>query len=231
MSTRDTAGAPAADPATPSDPHESGPEPDGGGTERRWFTTDRGMGVFLLVTSVIGFLAAFELTVDKFRLLANPDVVLSCDLNPFFSCGSVMEFPQSEIFGFPNQLLGVFAYAVPLVLGVLLVSRVALPDWIMNGLSVVLLGGVALVTYLQYASIIQIGVGCPWCMIVWVVAILQFCVVLAANILRGRLGEGLLQSTAVRVLASSPVLIACLWLLIIATVMVVNFWTFFGSLI
>ena len=200
-------------------------------TPRRWYTRSRDLGVFLIVTSIIGFLAAFELTVDKFRLLADPDVVLSCDLNPFFSCGSVMTFPQSELFGFPNQILGVFAYAFPLLLGVLLVSAVKVPDWIMNGLSIGLLGGVALVTYLQYASLIEIGVGCPWCMIVWVVAILQFCVVVASNILRGAWGESARQSTALRVLASSPILIACLWLLIIATVMVVNFWSFFGSLI
>lgn len=198
---------------------------------RRWFTGHRGLGSFLLITGVIGLLSAFELTLDKFRILEDPDVVLGCDLNPFFSCGSVMTYPESQIFGFPNQLIGVFAFMVPIVLGVLLLSRVDVPHWMMNGLAVGLLGGVVLVTFLQYTSIFTIGVGCPWCMVVWVVTILQFCVVTASNILRGAMGPGVQGSTVLRVLASAPVALAAVWLLVIGAVMVVEFWTYFGSLI
>lgn len=198
---------------------------------RRWFTGHRGLGAFLVVTGVIGLLSAFELTLDKFRILEDPDVVLGCDLNPFFSCGSVMTYQESELLGFPNQLLGVFAFMVPIVLGVLLLSRVDVPHWIMNGLAIGLLGGVALVTFLQYTSIFEIGVGCPWCMVVWVVTILQFCVVVASNILRGALGATAQRSTVLRVLASAPVAIAAVWLLVIAATMIVEFWTYFGSLI
>ena len=189
------------------------------------------MGTFLLLTGVVGLLASFTLTLDKIRLLANPDAVLGCDLNPYFSCGSVMTYPQSEIFGFPNQLIGVVAFVVPIALGVLLLSRVEIPDWVMNGLAVGLLGGVVLVTFLQYTSIYTIGVGCPWCMVVWVVTIVQFCVVLAANVLRGTFGRSAEDSTVLRVLASMPLVIAAVWLLVIATAMVAQFWTFFGSLI
>lgn len=198
---------------------------------RRWFTGHRGLGAFLLITGIIGLLSAFELTLDKFRILEDPDVVLGCDLNPFFSCGSVMTYPESQIFGFPNQLIGVFAFMVPIVLGVLLLSRVDVPHWMMNGLGIGLLGGVVLVTFLQYASIFTIGVGCPWCMIVWVVTILQFCVVAASNILRGTMGTALQGSTVLRVLASAPVVIAAVWLLVIGAALVVEFWTYFGSLI
>lgn len=189
------------------------------------------MGTFLILTGVVGLLSSFALTVDKITLLANPDAVLGCDLNPFFSCGSVMTYPQSEIFGFPNQLIGVVAFVVPIVLGVLLLARVDIPRWIMNGLAIGLLGGIVLVTFLQYTSIFTIGVGCPWCMVVWVVTIVQFCVVLAANVLSGAFGRSAVDSTVLRVLASMPLLIAGVWLLIIATAMVTQFWTYFGSLI
>ena len=47
-------------------------------------------GIFLIVASVIGFLASFSLAAEKYAKLADPELVLSCDLNPFFSCGSVM---------------------------------------------------------------------------------------------------------------------------------------------
>lgn len=197
----------------------------------RWFTGHRGLGAFLVVTGVIGLLSAFELTLDKLRLLGDPDAVLACDLNPYFSCGGVMTHWQSEIFGFPNQLIGVVAFVVPIVLGVLLLSRVDVPAWIMNGLAVGLLGGIMLVTFLQYASIYTIGVGCPWCMVVWVVTIVQFCVVLAANVLNGTFGRAARESAVLRVLASMPLVLAGVWLLIIATAMVAQFWTFFGSLV
>lgn len=197
----------------------------------RWFTGHRGLGAFLVITGVVGLLSSFALTLDKIRLLGNPDAVLGCDLNPYFSCGSVMTYPQSEIFGFPNQLIGVVAFVVPIVLGVLLLARVDLPRWVMNGLAIGLLGGVVLVTFLQYTSIYTIGVGCPWCMVVWVVTVMQFCVMLAANVLRGTFGRSAQDSTVLRVVASMPIVIAGVWLLIIATVMITQFWTFFGSLI
>lgn len=200
-------------------------------TPRRWYTRSRDLGVFLIVTSIIGFLAAFELTVDKFRLLADPDVVLSCDLNPFFSCGSVMQHWQSEIFGFPNQFLGIGAFVFPLLLGVLLVSRHEIRPWIMVGLNIGLLAGVALVMFLFYASIYAIGIGCPWCMVVWVVTILEFCAVTARNTLTGAFGRGLQESTAARTLASSPILIGCVWLLVIAVCIVTRFWVYFGGLL
>jgi len=188
------------------------------------------MGVFLIVTSVIGFISSFALSVEKYEKLENPDAVLSCDLNPFFSCGSVMEYPQSQLFGFPNQLLGVAAFIVPLLIGVLLVARTKLPGWIMIGLNIGLALGVVLVMFLYYTSIYVIGVGCPWCMVVWTMTIPMFCAVTAHNALAGNFGRGVRDSAVVTVLARENVAIAVVWLLIIATTIVVQFWNFFATL-
>lgn len=198
---------------------------------RPWFVRDVPMGVFLIVTAVIGYLASFELSNGKVEILKHPDAQLSCDLNPFFSCGSVMQHWQSEIFGFPNQFLGIGAFVFPLLLGVLLVSRHEIRPWIMVGLNIGLLAGVALVMFLFYASIYAIGIGCPWCMVVWVVTILEFCAVTARNTLTGAFGRGLQESTAARTLASSPILIGCVWLLVIAVCIVTRFWVYFGGLL
>lgn len=205
----------------------AGASPGGG----PWFMKEARLGVFLIITSVIGFLASFELSVDKVKKLENPDVTLSCDFNPFFSCGSVMEHWQSQLFGFPNQFIGVAAFIFPLLLGVLLVSGTRVPGWVMVGLNIGLLGGTALVMFLFYSSIYVIGTGCPWCIVVWAMTIPMFCVVTGYNALAGNFGSGLRESFVVRVIASSALLLSLVWLLIIAVCVVVQFWTYFGSLL
>ena len=42
--------------------------------------------VWLIIASVIGWFAAFQLTVEKFVLLENPTDALACDVSPFIQC-------------------------------------------------------------------------------------------------------------------------------------------------
>lgn len=215
--------------------HDDGfdPELDGSAVRPRgpWFMRERLLGIFLVVTAVIGLLASFELSVDKVRLLENPSARLSCDFNPFFSCGSVMAFEQSQIFGFPNQFLGIAAFIFPLLLGVLLITRTPIPGWVMVGLNIGLLAGTVLVMYLYYSSIFVIGIGCPWCIVVWTVTIPMFCVVTGYNVLAGNLGRGLRDNGFVAAFAGTALLIAILWMLLIYASIVFRFWVYFGSLI
>ncbi|MGW9827594.1 putative membrane protein [Brevibacterium pityocampae] len=196
-----------------------------------WFMDEAKLGVFLVVSSVIGFLASFELSIDKVRLLENPSATLSCDFNPFFSCGSVMAFEQSQIFGFPNQFLGIAAFIFPLLLGVLLITRTRVPGWVMVGLNLGLLAGTVLVMYLYYSSIFVIGIGCPWCIVVWTVTIPLFCVVTGYNVIAGNLGAGLRDNGVVRAIAGTALIIAVLWLILVYASIVFRFWVFFGSLV
>ncbi|MDN6603488.1 vitamin K epoxide reductase family protein [Brevibacterium sp.] len=197
---------------------------------RSWVLRPTTLGIFLAVASVVGFLASFALAVEKYEKLENPNAVLSCDLNPFFSCGSVMEHAESQLFGFPNQLLGIGAFIFPLLLGVLLIVGAKIPGWVMVGLNVGLALGVVLVMFLFYISIYAIGVGCPWCMVVWTMTIPMFVAVTAHNALAGNFGAGIAQNPIARVLAKENVAIFVLWMLIIAACIVVQFWNFFSTL-
>lgn len=196
-----------------------------------WVLRPLPFGLFLVIASIIGFLASFSLSAEKYEKLENPDAVLSCDLNPFFSCGSVMEHPESQLFGFPNQLLGIAAFSFPLLLGVLILAGTRLPRWVMVGLNIGLLLGTALVMFLFYASIYAIGVGCPWCIVVWAMTIPMFVAATAHNILAGNFGPELQENSVVRVLAKENVAISALWLLIIAACIVTQFWGYFSTLI
>ena len=188
-------------------------------------------GIFLIVASVIGFLASFSLAAEKYAKLADPELVLSCDLNPFFSCGSVMEHPEAELFGFPNQLLGVAAFVFPLLIGVLFLAGTRLPDWVMIGLNLGLALGVVFVMFLFYVSIYRIGVGCPWCIVVWTVTIPMFVGVSAHNVLSGAFGPRAEANPFARVFAKENVALSVLWMLIIFACIVVQFWSFFSNLL
>ncbi|WAL40598.1 vitamin K epoxide reductase family protein [Brevibacterium sp. BRM-1] len=210
---------------------DDGPTPASGAGRGPWFTRDRPLGIFLIIASAIGFIASFDLSVDKVKKLEQPDRVLSCDFNPFFSCGSVMRFPQSQLFGFPNQFLGIMAFVVPLLLGILLVSRTPIPRWVMIGLNVGLALGTVFVMFLFITSIYVIGIGCPWCIVVWSVTIPMFCIVTARNALTGAFGAGIADSTGTYALASNAVFAAVAWMLVIYGCIVLHFWPYFSSLI
>ncbi|MDN5909015.1 MAG: vitamin K epoxide reductase family protein [Brevibacterium sp.] len=208
----------------PADDIEMVPQP------RSWVLRPTSLGIFLIVTSIVGFLASFALAVEKYEKLEDPNAVLSCDLNPFFSCGSVMEYPESQLFGFPNQLLGIAAFIFPLLLGVLLLSRTNLPRWIMLGLNIGLALGTVLVMFLFYVSIYAIGVGCPWCMVVWTMTIPMFVAVSAHNVLAGNFGRRIAQNPILKVVSKENVAIFVLWMLVIAACIIVQFWNFFSTL-
>ena len=67
----------------------------------------RGMGWFLTITGLVLWFAAYTLTREGY-LLATQGITPSCDINPFFSCGDVMQSWQATVFfDAPNQLYGV----------------------------------------------------------------------------------------------------------------------------
>ena len=80
---------------------------------------------WVLIAGVVGLVASVTLTVEKIDILLNPSYVPSCNLNPILSCGSVMITPQASVLGFPNPLLGIVAFTVVTVTGVLAVAKVS----------------------------------------------------------------------------------------------------------
>lgn len=131
----------------------------------------RPYGVGLVVLGALGLAAAFTLTVDKVRILADPSFTPSCDLNPIVSCGSVMLSEQAEVFGFPNPLLGLIGFAAVVTLGAVMALGTTLPRLVHVALALGSLAGLLLVHWLAYQTLYEIGALCPWCLVVWVVTI------------------------------------------------------------
>lgn len=92
---------------------------------RRTAGGSRAFALLLVLCGAAGLLASWVITLDKFKLLEDPDFVPGCSLNPVLSCGSVMESDQAEAFGFPNPMLGLAAYGVVICVGVSLLAGAA----------------------------------------------------------------------------------------------------------
>ena len=67
---------------------------------------EKSIGWILTGASLVAFAAALVLMVEKLKLMADPNFVPSCSINPVLSCGSIMESTQAEAFGFPTPRVG-----------------------------------------------------------------------------------------------------------------------------
>jgi len=185
----------------------------------------RASAIWVLIAGVVGLAAAVTLTVEKIELLINPDYVPSCSLNPVLSCGSVMVTPQASAFGFPNSLIGIIAFTVVLVTGVLALARVDLPRWYWAGLAVGTLLGTAFVHWLVFQSLYRIGALCPYCMVVWAVTIPLLVVV-------SSIAAGPATSHGViRLLHTWRWSLAALWFTGLALLILVRFWDYWSTLV
>lgn len=180
---------------------------------------------WVLIAGVIGLVASATLTVEKIDILQNPSYVPSCNINPVLSCGSVMMTPQASLLGFPNPLLGLVAFTVVIVTGLLALTRVVLPQWYWVGLTVGLLAGAVFVHWLIFQSLYRIGALCPYCMVVWVIT-MSLLVVIASIAYRPRR-----QSGWAWVVFQWRWSIAALWFTAVFLLIMARFWDYWSTLL
>ena len=177
-------------------------------------------GLVLLIGGLVGWIAALELQVGKEFLLANPGGTLSCDVNPFISCGSVMMTWQSAALGIPNMAIGLGGFAIMAATGALTASGAVLPRWYRWAR----LGGMtfafAYVHFLAISAIFLIRALCPWCMVIWTVTAPMFFVALARTIESGDLTVPQPLANVLR----HWVVLTVLWYLLVVLTILVMFW-------
>ncbi len=189
---------------------------------------DRWMPWILIIVGVLGIIAAFIITDDKFKILENPNYKPSCSINPIISCGSIMQSEQSNAFGFPNPLIGLIGFPILVTAGVVLLGGAKLKRWFWLGLNIGLLLGVGFVHWLFYQSVYNIQALCPYCMVVWTVVIAGFWYVTLYNIQHGHIKlKGKLQQVGYFI-RKHHLDILVLWYVIIAALILRHFWYYFG---
>lgn len=195
----------------------------------KWFNWQAALPWVLTVGGMIGLLASFTLTYDKLQVLQNPGYKPACSINPVLSCGSVMNSPQSEIFGVPNSIFGLIAFTAVLTLGALMLAGAKLPAWVWRAAQVAALGGVIFMHYLFIQSVFVIHAICPWCFVVWMITIAMFWGITMYNLRAGHLGSW--NAGLRRFVDRHNGLMLASWYTGIFGILLSHFWYFWSTLI
>lgn len=154
-------------------------------SESKVESRNTGLGIFLLVISTIGLLAAFALTIEKIHKLQFPDEAASCDFSVIVQCGKNLASWQGSTFGFPNPLMGLIAWPVVMATGAGLLAGARYARWYWMAFNVVAAAGLGFVIWLFSQSVFVLGTLCPWCMVTWSATIPLFWVITFWNLKHG----------------------------------------------
>lgn len=132
------------------------------------------LAVWLIIAGIIGWWAAFSLTLDRFTLLADPTASASCDLNILVQCSANLTSAQGSVFGFPNPIIGLAGWIAPIVVGTALLAGARFARWFWAAFWVGMLFAFGFVCWLIGQSVFVLGTLCPWCMVTWTVVIPSF---------------------------------------------------------
>ena len=132
------------------------------------------MAVWLIIAGIIGWIAAFELTLEKLQQLVDPKGAAACDFSVLVQCSANLQSAQGSVFGFPNPILGLSGWIAPVVVGVAILAgaRFAKWFWVLFWLGFLFAFGFAI--WLIVQSIFVLSTLCPWCMVTWAVVIPTF---------------------------------------------------------
>ncbi|MBC2906112.1 vitamin K epoxide reductase family protein [Streptomyces cupreus] len=142
----------------------------------------RAFALLLVVMGAAGLLASWVITLDKFKLLEDPDFTPGCSLNPVLSCGSVMKSDQASAFGFPNPMLGLVCYGIVICVGMSLLAGARFPRWYWLTFEAGTLFGIGFVSWLQFESLYRINALCLWCCLAWIATIFVFWYLTSFNV-------------------------------------------------
>jgi uncharacterized membrane protein len=143
--------------------------------------------VFLIIAGALGLLAAWELSVEKVLVLADPEHVPNCNVGVLVGCTTNLESWQGSVFGFPNPFIGLMAWPVVITIGVAILAGAQFSRWFWIAFNVGVAGALVFVGWLIAQSIYALDVLCPWCMLTWAVTIPTFWTVTLHNLRTGHI--------------------------------------------
>ena len=139
----------------------------------------------LLVTAVVGWIASGILVIERLHVYADAGYITSCDINPWVSCGTVFQTWQASIFGFPNPLIGIVAFAVVITTAMGLLAGARFARWYWISLQIGVTAGMAFVIWLWSQALFDIYVLCIYCIVVWAAMIPLFVFTTIRNLAAG----------------------------------------------
>ncbi|NJC22605.1 putative membrane protein [Arthrobacter pigmenti] len=157
----------------------------GSSTEQGGFLQDRPLAFILLITGTVGWIASAILVLERLAVYEDSGHVTSCDVNPWVSCGRVFQTWQASLFGFPNPLIGIVAFAVIITTTAALLAGARLARWYWLGLQAGVTAGFVFVVWLWSQALFDIHILCIYCMVVWAAMIPLLVLLTIRNLDRG----------------------------------------------
>jgi uncharacterized membrane protein len=185
---------------------------------------------WLLVTGgVIGLICSFIISLDKVRLLENPNFKPNCDLNPVVSCGSVMASKQGSVFGFPNPWIGLVTFAVLIAVGMAIFAGAKFKRWFWIGLESGVLLGLAFAYWLLFESVYRIRALCPYCLTVDV-ALITVSWYLSLYLVEQHHIRPPKAATGITAFARKHHLdMLLVWFIVLTVIILKHFWYYYGK--
>lgn len=152
--------------------------------------SDWRFAIFVLVTGLLGLVAALALSVEKVEKLLDPQQALGCDLSVLVQCSANLDSAQGAAFGFPNPFLGLMGYAVVVTVGVVIMATTGLARWFWVSFTLGLTFALGFVVWLIGQSVFVLGTLCPWCLLVWLVTIPLWVFTVGRCLRTGAFGTG-----------------------------------------
>ncbi len=184
-----------------------------------------------IVAGIFGSIASFALTYDKIQILKDPNYIPDCNINPVFSCGSIMNTEQASLLGVPNPIFGLVSFSMLFTFGVVLAAGAQVKKWLWIIAQIAATIGVIFMHYLFFQGVYRINAICPWCFMVWMITIPTFWYTTIYNLRYGNIPtSGALKSVSSFVQKHhGDILIV--WYLVIFGILLHHFWYYWSTLL
>lgn len=187
-------------------------------------------GLILVITGIIGIFTSFELTVDKIHVLKDPTFQPVCNINPVFSCKSVMTSSQAELFGVPNTVFGLIGFSAVATIGVAMMFGARMNKLFWRFWMAGMVGGLAFMLYLMFQSIYRLGTLCLFCMTTWAALIPLIWYSLLWSLQHGYIPTPPKLESVVRFIRREHLSLMIVVYLVVIGLIVNHFWYYFKTL-
>ncbi len=192
-------------------------------------TLKQSLPYIMIAAGVVGLLASLMLTHDKIQVLQNPDYDPFCNINPIFSCRSVMVTEQASLLGLPNTVFGVIGFTALVTLGFLLAAGAQIKRWLWLVVQLSATVGVIFMHYLFFQAVYRINAICLWCFATWIVVIPVFWYITLYNLREGHIR--LKNDKIATFLQKHHGNMLLAWYGVIFMILLVEFWYYWETLI
>lgn len=134
-------------------------------------------GTFLLVFGLLSLWASLTLATEGFWLLKD-GTQPSCNINPFFSCGNVMQSDEAhQFFGVPNYFWGLIGWGVVAATGGAMLAGATFARWYWRAFAIGMAVAWGFLMWLFTQAVYEIGFLCLFCMATWVTQTIMFWII------------------------------------------------------